>query len=385
MRKKIAVFTGTRAEYGLLYWLLKEIEASDLLDLQLIVGGMHLSHEFGETWKEIAADGFRIDAKIEMLLSSNTDVGVVKSVGLGAIGLADALDRLRPDLLILLGDRFEALAAAHAAAVMQIPVAHLHGGECTEGAYDDAVRHAITKLSSLHFVAAEAPFGESSRWARRRTVFSTWVPSDSTTSSGPRGFRSRTSRPRSASPCDRRTWWSPITPPRSATRIRGRRCSEICSALDEFPTLQVLVTYPNADNGGRDIIPVIEDYARRQPDRVVLRRSLGSRVYTSAVAGASAVVGNSSSGLIEAPAFGVPTVDVGIRQRGRLSAQSVVHCDPDAASIAAALRDVLSDAFRARVEGAVNPYGQGDSAGAIARHLERLDASPRKRFFDVHW
>ena len=155
MKRRVAVFTGTRAEYGLLYWLMKDIQASEQLALQVIVSGMHLSPEFGETWKQIEADGFPVDAKVEMLLSSDTPVGVVKSMGLGTIGYADALDRLKPDMLVVLGDRFEALAVVQAALILRIPVAHLHGGEITEGAYDDAIRHAITKMSNLHFTAAE--------------------------------------------------------------------------------------------------------------------------------------------------------------------------------------------------------------------------------------
>lgn len=383
MTRRIAVFTGTRAEYGLLYWLMKGIQASKNLQLQVIVSGMHLSPEFGETWKQIEADGFQVDAKVEMLLSSDTPVGVVKSMGLGTIGFADALDRLKPDLLVVLGDRFEALAVAQAALVMRIPVAHLHGGEITEGAYDDAIRHAIAKMASLHFTAAEPyrrrviQMGEAPE-----SVFNVGavgldhllraVPMSQDELSASLGFELR-------EPYFLVTY-HPVT---LAAEDPETTCRAMLAAIDRFPGYQAILTYPNADNGGRTMIPILKDYARSQPGRVLTIPSLGFRRYLSALGRAGAMIGNSSSGLIEAPAFGVPTVNIGARQLGRLAADSVLHCAPDTESIRTAIEKALSPDFAAICRGAVNPYGQGNAAAQIVRVLETHSGPFPKRFHDL--
>lgn len=384
-KKRIAVFTGTRAEYGLLYWLLKDIQASESLELQLIVAAMHLSPEFGQTWRQIEQDGFGIDAKVEMLLSSDTAAGVAKSMGLGTIGFADALARLQPDVLVVLGDRFEALAIVQAALVMRIPVAHLHGGEITEGAYDDAIRHAITKMASLHFVAAE-PY-------RRRVIQMGESPSR-VFNVGALGLDHFQRTPRMTLPqlSDSLDFaltgpfvlvtYHPVTlagedPQASATAL--------LQALDEFPELQVVLTYPNADNGGRAIIALLQEYAAQRRSRVLLIESLGFRRYLSTLAHAGAMVGNSSSGIIEAPAFHVPTVNIGERQLGRLAADSVLHCRAERQDIAQALRLALSEDFRRRCAATVNPYGQGQASQAIVRELQALDTGSllHKRFHDM--
>lgn len=383
MKRKIAVFTGTRAEYGLLYWLMKDIQASAMLDLQVIVSAMHLSPEFGETWKQIEQDGFNIDAKIEMLLSSDTPVGVVKSMGLGTIGFADALDRLRPDVLVVLGDRFEALAVVQAALIMRIPVAHLHGGEITEGAYDDAIRHAISKMASLHFVAAE-PYRQRviQMGEAPATVFNVGAIGLDHLRRSPRieldelstslGFELR-------EPYLLVTY-HPVTlleeNPAESFRM-------LLAALDRFPRYQIILTYPNADNGGRVIIPVLEEYAQRQPHRVLAIPSLGFRRYLSALSKAAAVVGNSSSGIIEAPAFGIPTVNIGARQLGRLTADSVLHCPPTADAIEQALTKALSEDFAEFCENVVNPYGQGNAAKEIGKVLESYTGAFHKHFYDL--
>lgn len=384
-KKRIAVFTGTRAEYGLLYWLLKDIQASESLELQLIVAAMHLSPTFGQTWRQIEQDGFRIDAKVEMLLSSDTASGVAKSMGLGTIGFADALARLQPDVLVVLGDRFEALAIVQTALVMRIPVAHLHGGEITEGAYDDAIRHAITKMASLHFVAAE-PY-------RRRVIQMGENPA-TVFNVGALGLDHLQRTPRMtlaelgqsldfalAQPFALVTY-HPVTladedPQASATAL--------LQALDEFAQLQLVLTYPNADNGGQAVIALLQEYAARRRARVLLIESLGFRRYLSTLAHASAVVGNSSSGIIEAPAFHVPTVNIGDRQLGRLAADSVLHCRAERQDIAQTLRLALSDDFRRRCATTVNPYGQGRASQAIVRELEALDIGRplHKHFHDL--
>lgn len=383
MNRKVAVFTGTRAEYGLLYWLMKDIQASGQLELQVIAGAMHFSPEFGSTWEQIERDGFTIDAKIEMLLSSDSPVGVVKSMGLGTIGFADALDRLRPDILVVLGDRFEALAIVQSALIMRIPVAHLHGGEITEGAYDDAIRHAITKMSDLHFVAAE-PY-------RRRVIQMGEDPSK-VFNVGAIGLdhlmrSDRMSLEDLSSSLGfelKRPYllvtYHPVTlleedPKESFTAL--------LEALDEFPDHQVILTYPNADNGGRAIIPLLEQYAQRHPERVLAIPSLGFKRYLSAVSMATAVVGNSSSGIIEVPSFGVPTVNIGARQQGRLAANSVLHCNASRTDISQTLRRVLDDDFRASCANIENPYGQGNATHDILHHLEQLDVISPKHFHDL--
>jgi len=383
MTRRVAVFTGSRAEYGLLYWLMKDIAASRKLELQVIVSGMHLSPEFGETWKQVEEDGFRLDAKVEMLLSSNSRVGVVKSMGLGTMGFADALDRLRPDVLVLLGDRFETLAIAQAALVMRIPVAHLHGGEITEGAYDDAMRHAITKMAAVHFTAAEA--------YRRRVIQMGEAP-DTVFNVGALGVDHVLRTPRlpaqelAASlgfglraPYFLATY-HPVT---LAEEDPEGVCRNMLAALDHYPGHQVILTYPNADNGGRAIIPLLEAYAQRHPGRVLAVPSLGFRRYVSVVAGAAALIGNSSSGIIEAPAFRVPSVNIGARQTGRLAASSVLHSGTGVAAIRQAIETALSPAFAQVCRETVNPYGQGDASGCIVKVLEECQFAACKHFHDL--
>ncbi len=366
--RRIAAFTGTRAEYGLLAGLLRRLKDDPAIDLRLIVGAMHLAPEFGETWRAIEADGFTIDARVEMLLASDTPVGTAKSLGLGTLGLADALDRLNPDLLLLLGDRFEALAAAQTALILRIPIAHIHGGEISEGAFDDAIRHAISKMATWHFPAAE-PFRQ--RLIRMGTppdrVFTTGAPGlDGLVDGlvdGPRP-------PLSAlgdiglppgQPFALATWH----PATAADEDPVAGLTALLDALDARPDLAVLFTYPNADAGGRAIIAALAPWAQARAPRAVAVPSLGHARYRAALAHAALVIGNSSSGLIEAPAFGLPTVNIGDRQKGRLSAPSVLHCPAETPAILAALDRALSPAHRALSARAESPYGRGRAAEAI--------------------
>ncbi|MEM7998715.1 UDP-N-acetylglucosamine 2-epimerase, partial [Morganella morganii] len=340
--KKIAVFTGTRAEYGLLYWLLKDIQSDPELSLQLIVSGMHFAPEFGETYKQIEKDGFHIDEKIEILLSSNSSVGVAKSIGLGVLGFADAFSRLKPDILVILGDRFEALAAAQTAMILRIPVFHLHGGEITEGAYDDAIRHAITKLSYLHGTSTEEyrqrviQLGESP--ARVKNIGAMGLEHLKRTplmdiSELGKSLNFKLNKPYFL------VTYHPVTlgdePPELSFQI-------LIDTLDLYPEYQIILTYPNADDGGRLIIPMIEAYTASHPTRVVAIPSLGQVRYLSAVKHSAAVIGNSSSGIIEVPSFEVPTVNIGVRQKGRLSAKSVLHASLDPDSIKNAIDCAIS-------------------------------------------
>jgi len=377
--RKIAVFTGTRAEYGLLYWLLKDIKADADLELQLLVSAMHLSPEFGMTYQQIEADGFDITEKVEMLLSSDSAVGTAKSIGLGVIGFADAIARMQPDVLVILGDRFEALAAAQAAMVLRIPIAHIHGGEITEGAYDDAIRHAITKLSLLHFTSTEAhrnrviQLGESPNRVHNvgavgldHLVRSDLMSINQLASS----LNFKLEQPYVL------VTYHPVT---LASEPAKESFLNLLTALDEFPKLQVILTYPNADDGGRAIIPLLEAYAKKQPQRVLAIHSLGQLRYLSAVKHATAVVGNSSSGIIEVPSFKVPTVNIGERQRGRLAASSVFSCNTDTDDIVSTLKAALST----DLSQVVNPYGKGDASGAILEYLKLAELAEIKTFYNL--
>lgn len=383
MTKKVAVFTGTRAEYGLLYWLLKDIQSDSDLCLQLLVSGMHLSPEFGETYRQIEKDGFKIDEKIEILLSSDSAVGTAKSMGLGVLGFADALSRLAPDVLIILGDRFEALAAAQTAMILRIPVVHLHGGEITEGAYDDAIRHAITKLSYLHATSTE----ES-----RQRVIQLGESPDRVFNVGAIGldhlsrsyFMSVEELAESLNFPLRQPYvvvtYHPVT---LADEDPVASFTALLEALDVYPEVQVILTYPNADDGGRRIIPLLKDYVAKQSQRVLAIPSLGQVRYLSAIKHAAAVVGNSSSGIIEVPSLDVPTVNIGMRQKGRLAATSVLHCDATAFAIKAALDVALSRSYKVNDEQVYNPYGQGNASQQVISMLKNMKFTSVKSFYDV--
>jgi UDP-hydrolysing UDP-N-acetyl-D-glucosamine 2-epimerase len=383
INKKVAVFSGTRAEYGLLFWLLKDIQSDPELNLQLLVSGTHLSPEFGETYKQIEKDGFHIDEKIEILLSSNTAVGTAKSMGLGVLGFADALSRLKPDVLIILGDRYEALAAAQTAMILRIPIIHLHGGEITEGAYDDAIRHAITKLSYLHGTSTEEyrqrviQLGEAPVRVKnigaigldhlKRSIFmSIEELSESLNFPLKQPFFLVT--------------YHPVTLGSEEPEVSFQA---LLDALDEYPEHQVILTYPNADDGGRRITPILEEYARNNPQRVLAIPSLGQVRYLSSVSHATAVIGNSSSGIIEVPAFDVPTVNVGVRQKGRLAAKSVLNAPANKQSIADAIQVAVTRSYKQTGENVHNPYGQGDASAQVIEMIKSLRFEPSKVFYDV--
>lgn len=383
--KKVAVFTGTRAEYGLLFWLLKDIKNDPDLTLQLLVSGMHLSPEFGDTYMQIEKDGFVINEKVEILLSSNSAVGTAKSMGLGVLGFADALSRLAPDVLVIVGDRYEALAVAQTAMILRIPIIHLHGGEITEGAYDDAIRHAITKLSYLH--------GTSTDQHRKRVIQLGESP-ERVKNIGAIGldYLNRGSFMTIPELSDALNFdltssyfvvtYHPVTLGNEASEDSFQALLE---ALDEYPNHQIILTYPNADDGGRRIIPMLEDYAAKQPKRVLAIPSLGRMRYLSAVKHSAAVIGNSSSGVIEVPAFDVPTVNIGLRQKGRLAAKSILNAQASKASISKAINLAISRKYKADGEIIVNPYGQGDSSKQAIEMIKGLFFDPCKSFFDLNF
>ncbi len=383
--RKICVVTGTRAEYGLLYWLMKEIQADDDLQLQLIATGMHLSPEFGLTYRTIEDDGFTIDSKVEMLLSSDTPVGIAKSIGLGVIGFADALAQLQPDLLVVLGDRYEILAAVQAALVARIPVTHIHGGETTEGAMDEAIRHSITKMSHLHFVAAE-PY--------RTRVIQLGEQPDKVFNVGAPGLDSA----KRLQLLDREQFQRSIDfelgslnflityHPATLGSLSAREAmNELLEALGSFPDARIIFTKPNSDTDGRVIGQMIDEYAQCHRERVAVFTSMGQLRYLSALQHVDVVIGNSSSGIIEAPLFKVPTVNIGNRQGGRLKAASIVDCEENVDSITACIKNVLAPGFKVLLQNVESRYGAGNTSEQMLRILKNvaIDELTIKRFHDL--
>ena len=382
-RQRICVVTGSRAEYGLLYWVLHDLRADPGVELQIIATGMHMSPEHGMTLREIEADGFAVTRRVEMLLSSDTPGGVAKSVGLGVIGLSDALSALSPDAVLLLGDRFEILAAAQACLIHKIPLAHIAGGDVTEGAFDESIRHAITKMAQVHFVTNE----DAARRVRQMGEDPTRVHVV-----GSPGLDHLHRRPLLARPELEAALGAPLGEKNLLVTFHPVTLDEH-EGLGEFDALlgalaatpadtHLWFTRPNADTGGRAIAARLDAFAAQHPGRAKVYTSLGQLRYLSLMAQVDAVVGNSSSGLYEAPSFGVATVNVGDRQRGRLAADSVLHCKAEQGAIADALQRALSLDCR----GVVNPYGDGHSAPRIVRELRALPPAAallRKPFHSI--
>lgn len=381
-KRKICVVTGSRAEYGLLQLMMKGIQNDEELVLQVIVTGMHLSPEFGLTYKVIEEDGFTIDAKVEMLLSSDTPVGIAKSIGLGVIGFADALDRLRPDILLLLGDRYEILAAAQAALVARIPIAHIAGGDTTEGAFDEAIRHSITKMSHLHFVTNEV--------AAKRVRQLGEYPANIYNVGSPGIDQIKRLRMLGREELEKSmdfrfrdknllVTFHPVTLDCQSAKEQFQSLLDALNMLG--PDIGVIFTMPNADTDGRILIQMVEGYVALHSNTRAYT-SLGQRRYLSVLAQIDAVVGNSSSGLYEAPSFKKPTVNIGDRQKGRLQALSVINCTPDTVSII----NAIQKAFAKDCSDTVNPYGDGESSARIVARLKQIPDYNRllkKHFFDL--
>lgn len=382
--KKICVVSGSRADYGLLRPVMMGIRASHKLDLQLIVTGMHLSPEFGSTVDLIEEDGFRVDRKIETLLSSDTAAGVTKSMGLGLIGFADILSELKPDLLLVLGDRFEIFVAATAAMAARVPIAHLHGGELTEGAFDDAMRHSITKLAHLHFVAADE---------YRKRVIQLGEQPDRVFLTGALGVdnilslrllkRSELERVLGIKFSSRNLLitFHPVTLEHNASSMQ---LDELLNALESLKDTSLIFTMPNADNEGRGLMKKIQNFCLRHSNAHVFT-SLGQLNYLSCIKQVDAVIGNSSSGLIEVPSLNKGTINIGDRQKGRLRASSIIDCDPNRLSIGNAIATLYSDEFQSQLNEVSNPYGSGGASNMIVRILEEqnFDRLLKKNFYDV--
>lgn len=384
--RKICVVTGSRAEYGLLSGLMRAIQEDKDLQLQVIATNMHLSPEFGLTYREIEKDGFQIDKKVQMLLSSDTPNATTKSVGLATIGFADAYEDLQPDLIVVLGDRFEILAAVSAALFFKIPVAHLHGGEITEGAYDDSIRHAITKMSHLHFTSTEV---------YRQRVIQLGEQPDRVFYVGAIGVENIKRVPLMSQAeledsirfkLEEKSLLVTYHPVTLENHTAADQCQNLLEALDEFPEYKVIFTLPNSDTDGRVIIRLINEYVSLHSERCMAIPSLGLQRYLSALKCVSAVVGNSSSGIIEVPSFGIPTLDIGNRQKGRIAAESVVHCGNDSRSIIAGMQQVLSDVFRKQVKHVLNPYEKRDTTKNIYKIISTypLENLRQKKFYDVN-
>jgi GDP/UDP-N,N'-diacetylbacillosamine 2-epimerase (hydrolysing) len=382
--RRICVVTGTRAEYGCLRWVMEGIRATPGLQLQLVVTGMHLSPEFGLTYRDIEKDGFVIDRSVEMLLSSDTPNGVAKSMGLGMIGFGDALQALQPDLLFVLGDRFEIFSAVAAALLARIPVAHAHGGETTEGAFDEAIRHSLTKMSHLHFVATQE---------YRDRVIQLGEAPERVFQVGGLGVDNIYKLPlldRSALEASlgfqlgRRNLLVTFHPVTLEDSTAAQQMTELLAALAALQDTHLIFTMPNADTGGRILIEMVEQFVGTHPNARAYT-SLGQLRYLSAVKHVDGVVGNSSSGLAEVPSFHKGTVNVGDRQRGRLQASSVINCTPDRQSIAAAIRQLYSPEFQAGLKNARNPYGEGGASDRVVAVLKDypLDGILKKSFYDL--
>lgn len=384
-KRKICVVTGTRAEYGLLYWLMKEIQADDELELQIIATGQHLSPEFGLTYKNIEADVFAINAKVEMLLSSDSPVGIAKSVGLGTIGFADALARLQPDIMVLLGDRFEALAAAQTAMILRIPIAHIHGGESTEGAIDEAIRHSITKMSQIHFVSEPEyrdrviQLGENPE-----SIFEVGaVGIDNIVRLKLLGLQELEKQINFS--LGKKFFLVTYHPETLTGKSPVEALKTLFAVFDEFPEYKLIFTQANSDAGGRIINEQIEAYAKKNKERVLLVKSLGQLRYLSAMKLCAAVVGNSSSGLLEAPVFHVPTINIGDRQKGRKRYPSVIDCNEDKQQLLSAIQSLRDSKFLQKIQSMEIPHTDGKIAVTMKDMLKQAELSNicQKKFYDL--
>ncbi|MBX9845850.1 MAG: UDP-N-acetylglucosamine 2-epimerase (hydrolyzing) [Xanthobacteraceae bacterium] len=386
MPRRICIVTGTRAEYGLFYWLMQAIGSDPALQLQVIATAMHLEDVFGHTVDQIRQDGFTVDAEVPMRLTSDEPAEIARSTGIAVGGLAAALKQLKPDVVVLLGDRFETLAAASAAALMRVPVAHIHGGEISEGAIDDAFRHAITKLSHLHFVAAE-PFRQRviQMGEAPERVFTVGAPGLDNFARLDLPGRAELAK-RVGLDLDKPLFLITYHPATLDDDDPLPMVAELLAALDRFPEAALVFTKANADPGGRVINESLRAYAEKHAGRAVLIAALGLRFYLSALKQADVVIGNSSSGLIEAPAAGTPTVNLGIRQKGRPQAASVIDSAEQRDAIEAAIRRALDPDMNAVIAADNPPYGRaGNAAKAIVERLRDVDLNGilRKRFHDL--
>ena len=383
-KRKICIVTGTRAEYGLLYWLMKEIEADKELQLQLIITGMHLSSEFGLTYKEIEKE-FKIDKKIEMLLSSDTSIGISKSMGLAQISFVEAYEELKPDIIVILGDRYEIFSAASAAMIARIPIAHLHGGETTEGAFDESIRHSITKMSHLHFTATQE--------YKNRVIQLGEHPSKVFNVGGMGIENIKRLKLLNKEEFEKSiefklnkknilVTFHPVTLENSTAK---EQFQELLDAIDELEDTNIIFTKANSDTNGRIINQMIDEYVAKNYHKSIGFISLGQQRYLSALQYVDAVVGNSSSGLLEAPSFKIGTINIGDRQKGRIKAESVINSEVNKTSILKSFSKLYSKAFQDLIEESKNPYGDGIASRKIIEIIKNEDLRNilKKSFYDL--
>lgn len=386
MKKSICIVTGTRAEYGLLRPIIKQVKATDSFDLKIVATGMHLSEDFGLTYKEIEADGISIDAKIDVLQNEDSNKAMSMAIGVGVMGFAEYFDKTQPDMVVVLGDRFEIFAAATAAAVACIPIAHLYGGETTEGAVDEFFRHSITKMSYLHFTSTEQ---------YRQRVINMGETPDRVFNVGAAGVENILSMPlmtkdelaRSID-FDLNNPYALVTfhPVTLEKNTATKQMEELLSALDEINGLNYIFTKANADANGRAINKKIDEYCDKKENAIAFT-SLGVLRYLSAMKYCEMVIGNSSSGIIETPSFKKPTVNIGDRQKGRIFAKSVICCEPEKNSIIKSIDKARSQQFLHEIANQVSPYGDGKTSekivAVIKDFLDNDKVNLKKSFYDV--
>lgn len=373
MTRRICIVTGSRAEYGLLRPLIQRVQDDPALTLQLVVTGMHLSPRFGHTIQQILDDGFVIDAQLDIELNDDSPHGIAHSMALGLTGLTDIYAQLQPDIVVLLGDRFEILSAAQAAMLHCLPIAHIHGGEASEGLIDEAIRHSITKMAHLHFTAAEVyrnrviQLGEDPEHvhnvgALAADNISALPLLDKATLEEAIGFQ-----------LDEPLFLVTYHPVTLSEQETATGINALLEALSAFPEARVIFTQANADTGGSLVNERIDEFVSRHSDRCASFQALGAIRYLSAMRLATAVIGNSSSGIIEAPILKVPTINIGHRQRGRLRAASIIDCTDDAAAITRAIKQAQSPEFTAKIAHMESPYGSGHTAERICQYLRETE------------
>ncbi|QNF33807.1 UDP-N-acetylglucosamine 2-epimerase (hydrolyzing) [Adhaeribacter swui] len=385
MKRKIAVITGTRAEYGLLYWTLKALKEDDEIELLILVTGMHLSPEFGLTYRQIESDGFIINKKIETILSSDSSVGVGKAMGLGLISFVEAYKELKPDLILVLGDRFEIFSAVAAAMVSRIPVAHCHGGESTFGLIDEPIRHSITKMSHLHFTSTEIyrnrviQLGENP--ARVWNVGALGIENINRVKLlNKEAFEE--SIQFQLLPRNLLITFHPVTLEMATAE---EQFNNLLNALNDLDEVGLIFTKPNADTDGRVIINLIDQFVSENNQKSIAFTNLGQLRYLSALQFVDGVIGNSSSGLIEAPSFKVGTLNIGARQQGRIKATSVIDCEPTIESIQQGLAKLFTVEFKETLIHVENPYGSRNASEQIVPVLKSIELENliKKQFYDI--
>ena len=383
--RKICVVTGTRADWGLLSPIAKALKARPDVFVQIVATNMHLSPKFGNTYKEILADGFKINCHVSMLDDTNTPGNTVRSMGVAMSGFASVFEELKPDMILILGDRYEMLAVASTALIFRIPIAHIAGGAISEGAYDDSIRHAITKMSHIHLTETEE---------YRQRVIQLGEEPERVFNTGAIGIHNIINAPflsheeiekEIGLKIDRNTLMVTFHPATLDESDPGEQCANLLAALDKHPECNVIFSYPNNDTHGRVIISLIEEFVGKRRERCVVFPSLGILRYLSVLRYAGAVVGNSSSGIVEVPSMKIPTLDIGNRQRNRIAASSVLHCGVSQEEIERGLATVLSEEWREKARNTVNPYYQPDTLEKMVNAIMNtpLEGITMKHFHDI--